>query len=102
MGKKAFKVGDIVVGKTRSFRNKRGKVLASGLGPKRNLTRVKWTSGKVDEVTSYAIDVESVPQMPSPVADSTSGEEEDETDEGVDWTSQYGNEEGSFMGDEVS
>lgn len=101
MGRKAFKVGDIVVGKTRSVRNKRGKVIASGLGAKRNLTRVRWTCGKVDEVTSYAIDVVSMPQMPSPVADSTSEEEVDESEEGEDWTSQYGSGQGSIRDREV-
>lgn len=102
MGRKAFKVGNIVVGKTKQYRNKRGKVLASGVGQNGNLTRVRWTCGKVDEVTSYAIDVESMAETASPEVDSASGEEVDESDEGGDWTSQYGNEEGGFVAGEVS
>lgn len=85
MAKKAFKVGNRVVGKTKKYQNKHGRVVAVCVGAKGTLTRVRWSSGQVDEVTCYAIDVMSSQQATHASVRAPLVEENNENDEGNEW-----------------
>ncbi len=85
MTKKAFKVGNRVVGKTKKYLNKHGQVIAVCVGAKGTLTRVRWSSGQVDEVTCYAIDVASSQQATRQSIVRASVEEDYENNEENEW-----------------
>lgn len=100
MAKKSFKVGDIVVGKTKKYQGKRGKVHAIRVGRNGSLTRVRWVDGQEDEVTCYAIN--KAGNRPAHRRDTQRPEMEDVdvNDEGED--SSHDEDSDSFHSSEVS
>lgn len=57
MSRKSFKLGNSVIGKIKTNRNKRGIIRTINTGPNRKCVEVQWSDGSREIVTTRAINV---------------------------------------------